>query len=67
MRRLIESMMVLLGTLLAAALVALGAPASADLALVEAVKPAPQPAMAGDTPAEMLRRVWQSLGSAAPR
>jgi hypothetical protein len=37
MRWLIESVMVFFGTLMAAAVVALGAPAVADLAIVEAV------------------------------
>lgn len=37
MRWMIESVMVFFGTLIAAAVVALGAPAVADLAIVEAV------------------------------
>jgi hypothetical protein len=61
-----ESVMVFFATLLAAAVVALGAPAGADLALVEAVRHAPEASL-GDMAAGLLQAIWTAAGAVTGR
>lgn len=59
MRWVVESVIVLFGTLIAAALVAWGGPGGADLAVVEAVRPGPE----GNALSDWLSSVLQRAGS----
>ena len=67
MRWLIESVMVFFGTLIAAAVVALGAPAVAELELVEAVRHGPDAAAVRDSAVGLLQMLWSALGSTPGR
>jgi hypothetical protein len=66
MRWLIVSAMVVLGTLMAAAVVALGAPAVAELALVESVRHGPEATAVRDAAAGLLQG-WTATGSTPGR
>jgi hypothetical protein len=62
-----ESVMVFLATLLAAAAVALGAPAGADLALVDAARHTLEASALSDSAARLLEMVWAVSGSVTGR
>lgn len=67
MRWMIVSVMVFFGTMLAAAAMALGEPALAELAVVEAVRHGSDAVAVWDTAGSLLQRMWDSPGSAAGR
>lgn len=65
MRWLFESMVVFFGTLMAAALVALGAPAGADLALVDAVRHGSESNWLTEQVSALVQTVWSAFAGAA--
>lgn len=67
MRWLIESTMVFLGTLIAAALVTLGAPALAELAMVEAVQRGSDATILREAASGLIQMVWSATGSTGGR